>query len=238
MPATAETVRDFVRDAYKIVSANSPNVGLHGSDQSEGIKYLNQLVQEFSANPILITVSKEVTYTLVAGVSEITFDSTGADVNEGRLADVSNAWLVLEGVTYPLTRLTEAEFNGAYKYNPLLGLPLYYIIRPQTNSTRMTIYPGASQGYELHVYGKFEKSTLDANDLMTDYPFYFKRFLKLALARELAVYKSRIEAWSEKHEKFYLDAKKEMEAASQINLTVESPDENALNGAYRVRAGV
>lgn len=233
-----QTVREFVRDAYKIVSANSPTAPLQQSDELEGIRFLNELIQSYSATGLLITVSKEVIYPLTAGQSVVTFAESGADVNEGRLANMSDAWLVLEGVTYPLVPQSSNDFFSSYKYEPLLGLPRYIIDQALDNSTKVILYPGASQAYELHVYGKFEKTALTSNDTMTEYPSYAIRFYKLALARELAIYKSRIEAWSDKHEKFYMIALKDMESASQVNLTVISPNENQLNGAYRVRAGV
>lgn len=233
-----QTVREFVNDAYKIVSANSPTAPLQGSDQLQAIRFLNELMQYYSASGLLLTVSKEVTFNIIAGQSEVTFAQTGATVNEGRLANPSDFWLVLGGVTYPLIEVDEDIFFSSYKYNPLLGLPIYYVMQALTNATKVIFYPGPSQGYEVHVYGKFEKTELTANDTMVDYPLYYIRFLKLALARELAIYKSRIEAWSEKHEKFYLIAQREMESNSQFNLAVMDPNENQLNGAYRVRAGI
>ncbi len=233
-----QTVREFVSDAYKPISANSPTGGLQQSDLSQGIQFLNELLQYWSGSGLLITVPNEIVFNVIAGQNEITFAQSGATINQGRLANTSDVFLVLQGVTYPLVEITDNDFFSSYKYKPLLGLPIYFIIQPYTNSTKMTLYPGPSQGYEVHVYGKFEKAALTANDTMVDWPLYAIRFIKLALSRELAIYKSRIEAWSEKHEKFYLLAQREMEANSQVNLDVISPNENQLNGAYRVRAGV
>jgi hypothetical protein len=233
-----QTVREFVRDSYKIVSANSPTAPLQGSDELQAIRFLNELLQYYSGSGQLITVSNEVIFNIITGQSQITFAQTGATVNQGRLANTSDVWLVLQGVTYSLIEVDENEFFSSYKYAPLLGLPIYFVIQPLVNSTNMILYPGPSQGYEMHVYGKFEKTELTATDTMVAWPLYSIRFLKLALARELAIYKSRIEAWSDKHEKFYLLAKEEMESNSQFNLEVVSPNENQLNGAYRVRAGI
>lgn len=237
-PIRPQTVREFVSDAYKVVSSNTPTAPLQQYDESQGIRFLNELIQYYSGAGLLLTVSKEVVFNIIAGQNEITFAQFGATVNEGRLANISNAWLVLQGVDYPLIEVTDTDFFASYKYQPLLGLPIYFVIQAEENSTKMILYPGPSQGYDLHVYGKFEKTALTANDTMIDFPLYSIRFYKLALARELAIYKSRIEAWSDKHEKWYLDAKKEMEANSQVNLDVISPNENQLNGAYRVRAGI
>ena len=233
-----QTVREFVSDAYQPISANSPTMPLYGNDQAKGIQFLNELMQYYSASGLLITVPTEVIINVIAGENEITFADSGATVNQGRLANVSDAWLVLQGVTYPLIEISDNEFFSSYKYAPLLGLPIYYIIQPYINSTKMILYPGPSQGYEVHIYGKFEKAELTANDTMVNYPLYYIRFLKLALTRELAIYKSRMEAWSPQLEDMYKNAKREMEAASQVNLTVMSPNENQLNGAFRVRAGI
>lgn len=233
-----QTVREFIRDCYRGVSANSPTTPLHGDDQLKGIQFFNELLQEYSANGLMITVPKEVTHALVAGDTEVTFAATGADVNEGRLANLENAWLELDNVSYPLIPVSEAEYFNTYRYVPLLGLPIYCIFIPRVSETKLILYPGCSQGYELHVYGKFQLPELDANDTMDELPLYYRRYAKLAMMREIAIYKSRLEAWTEKHEKMYIDAKKEMEAVSNWNLDVQSPNENQLNGAYRVRAGV
>lgn len=233
-----QTVREFIRDCYQPISASSPTVPLHGNDLQKGIQFMNELIQYYSGTGLMLTVPKEVTHTLVAGVTSVTFAESGADVNQGRLANVSDAWLVLENVTYPLFEVSDNEFFNSYKYAPLLGLPIYFVIQPQTNSTKFILYPGCSQGYELHVYGKFELPELTANDTMVGFPLYYIKFLKLAVARELSIYKSRTAAWTDKLEQFYLEAKKEMEANSQVNLMVQSPNANQLNGAYRVRAGI
>lgn len=233
-----QTVREFVTDAYQIISASTPTVPLQGNDLSKGIQFLNELIQYYAGTGLMITVPKEVTFNLIAGDMEVTFAASGADVNQGRLAQLENAWLVLQNVTYPLVQESDSSFFNTYKYDPLLGLPRYVVFLPETMETTLRLYPGASQGYTLHVYGKFELPIFTANDTMATLPLYSIRYYRLALARDLAVYKSRLEAWDEKLEKMYIDAKKVMESISNINLDVQTPNENQLNGAYRVRSGI
>ena len=233
-----QTVREFVNDSYRLISANSPTTPLHGNDQAKGIQFLNELIEYYSASGLLLTVPQEITFPLINGTQTVTFGDVGFDVNIGRLANVSDAWLLLQGVTYPLSEVMDNDFFMSYKYAPLLGLPLYFVIQPQVNSTTMIIYPGASQGYELHVYGKFQPAPLTANSTMAGFPLYSIRFFKLALAKDLMLYKSRVGAWNDQLEQAYLIAKREMEDTSQVNLNIQTPNENQLNGAYRVRAGV
>lgn len=238
----AETVKEFVQDAYQLVSANTPTVPLQGNDMSMGIRLLNQLISSYSSSGLLLTVAKEIVYDLSINQSEVTFGDASyiptPDVTEGRLANLADAWLLLDGVTYPMIIESRDVFLSSYKYDPQIGLPRFVIVYNETDLTRIRIYPGASQEYELHVYGKFELSTLGANDDMSSLPAYYRRFLKFALAKDIAAFKGRAQAWTDFLESMYMDAKKDMEAVSTINLVINSETESLLNGSWRVRAGV
>ena len=238
----AQTVKQFVNDSYQLVSANSPTVPLQGNDNLKGIQFLNELLQEYSANALLITIAKTVSFNIAIGQEEVTFGAADyvpiPDVTVGRLANLQNAWLTLQGVTYPLIDESRNVFLGSYKYDPQVGLPRFCIIYNETDLTRMRIYPAASQVYTLSVYGKFQLPILGQNDNMSIVPQYALKYLKVALAQELAFYKGRSEAWTDKLQKRYDDARKEMEAASSVNLVVDTSNESYLNGAWRVRAGI
>lgn len=237
-----ETVKEFVQDAYQLVSANTPTVPLQGNDMSKGISLLNQLISSYSSSGLLLTIAKDVTYNLSINQSEVTFGSADytptPDVTEGRLANLSDIWLLLDGVTYPLIIESRDVFLSSYKYDPQIGLPRFAIVYNETDLTRIRLYPGASQVYELHVYGKFELQTLGPNDDMASLPAYYRRFLKFALAKDIAVFKGRAQAWTELLESMYIDAKKDMESVSTVNLVINSETESLLNGSWRVRAGV
>ncbi len=237
-----ETVRQFVQDSYQLVSAASPTVPLQGYDLSNGISLLNQLLRAYSSSGLLLTVAKESIYNLSINQSEVTYGFPDhiplPDVIEGRLANLADAWLLLDNVTYPLIIESRDVFLSSYKYDPQVGLPRFAIVYNETDLTRIRLYPGASQEYELHVYGKFELFPVDSNDDMSSLPGYYLRFLKFALAKDVAAFKGRAAAWTPFLEEMYLDAKKQMENVSTINLVINSENESLLNGSWRVRAGV
>lgn len=238
-----QTVKQFVVDAYKLVSASTPTVPLHGSDNSDGLRYLNDLLKSFSGTGLMLTIAKEVEYTLEIGQQNVIFGEAGAtptpDVTTyGRLANCNDAWLILQGVTYPLIPVQRSVFDASYKYDPQSGLPRFIIIYNDDATTRMRIYPSASQEYELHVYGKFELSSLGENGNMSVLPNYYQRYLKFALAKDIAMYKGRSEAWTEKLEDMLKAAKMDMESVSTVNLTIDVASESLLNGRWRVQAGV
>lgn len=243
MSEPQQSVRQFVTNSYQIVSAATPTVPLQGSDLSLGILILNQLLNQYAANGLMITVSKQVDFTLSIGQNEVTFGEpdyvpTPDITSEGRLVNLLNAWVTLQGVTYPLIDESRTEFYSSYKYDPLTGLPRYVIVIPQTNLTTLRVFPGPSQPYELSVYGKFQLSELTSNDDMSELPSYYYMYLQFALAKYLAVYKARIEAWTPKLEEMLVSLKQDMEAASSVNLDININNESFLNGAWRVRAGI
>ncbi len=245
MSEPSQSVREFINDSYQLISAASPTVPLHGNDLSKGIQYLNELLLSYSANGLMITVSKLVPFTVNINQGFITFGPTDftpppvIDVTtEGRLVNLENAWVQLDGITYPLIDESRNDFFASYKYEPLQGLPRYIIVTPNTNYTTVQIFPAPSQVYDLFIYGKFQLSALDSNMQMSELPTYYLRYLRFALARDLAVYKGRAEAWTPLLDQMYRQAELDMIAASSQNLDVNTNQESWLNGAWRVRSGV
>ncbi len=238
----AQTVKGFVQDSYQLVSASSPTVPLHGDDMSKGVQLLNEKLNAFSATGLLTPIAKEVIFPLPIGRQFITFGSPThvptPDVTEGRLANLQNAWLVLDNVTYPLIDESRNTFFASYKYDPQLGLPRFVIITNEVDLTRMRFYPAASQVYEVHCYGKFQLPDVTENDTMAFLPTYMIRYFRMSLAKDLAIYKGRTQAWNPMLEAMLVKAEQDIMAVSSVNLNIETDQESYLNGSWRVRAGV
>ncbi len=60
----------------------------------------------------------------------------------------------------------------------------------------------------------------------------------LAVAKDIAMYKGRSDAWTDKLEMMLREAQDKMEAASEVNLSITGDRASLLNGAWRVRAGI
>jgi hypothetical protein len=243
MSEPSQSVRLFINDAYQLISASTPTVPLHGDDLSKGIQFMNELLQDYSATGQMLTVSQQVDFTVGINQGYITFGDLSfvptPDVTAaGQLVNLESAWLTLNGVTYPLIYEQRNDFFNAYKYDPLQGLPRYVIFFPETNVTKLRIFPAPSQVYSLSVYGKFRMSPFSSNFDMSSLPFYYLRYLKLAVARDVSYYKGRSEAWTPKLEAMYDEAYKNMVAATSVNLDININNESWLNGAWRVRAGI
>lgn len=255
MALYAQLVNDFVQDAYQLISASSPTAPLQGNDMQKGVRFLNELLKSYSSSSLLLTIAQKVQLTVQINQLFVTFADAGfipppewvgnpyygttlPSYSGGRLSNLENAWLSLDGVTYPLIDESRSVFFGSYKYFPQLGLPRFAIITNDLNYTTMQIYPGPSQQYDLWIYGKFELPYIMEGGTMAELPLYYYRYLKFALARDLAFYKGRSAAWDAKLESMYQEARDDMESCSAMNLTIDSANESYLNGSWRLRAGI
>lgn len=311
-----QTVREFVTQSYRLISASSPTTPLHGSDLADGIRILNQLFRSYASSGLMITIAKTVSVAInspvkeihftdpdyplelvqteavtltatsadftvsdsskymvgdvvtgngipasttiagiagnvitisqnatISGISTLTFtrdlrDPTVAYIQEGRLANLDSAWLLLEGVTYPLKDESRNKFLGAWKYEPLQSLPRFIITFPQTAITVAQLYPAPSQGYQFFARGKFQLPSLTSNDDMSIVPEYYHLYFSYAVAKYLSKYKGRSAAWTPDLEEEYRELKLNMESASEVNLSIQGDTDSLLNGANRLRAGV
>ena len=311
------TVREFVYQMYRLISASNPTVPLHGDDESLAIRVLNQILQSYASSGLMLTIAKTVTTPVNLGIREIVFcdpsyptpaigtqtetvtltvgtDSfyvvdgsiyavgevvtgtgippfptttifsisdnlitlsqnvlyTGSSlltfsaasdtvyIKLGRLANLDNAWLILNGVTYPLIDKSRDDYLSAWKYDPLQGLPRFVITFPNTNYVTLRLYPAPSQFYEFYCRGKFQLPYLTVNDDMSAVPEYWHLYFMYATAKYVSKFKARGSAWTDDLEAEYRELKDNMESASEVNLSIMGDEQSLLNGAWRVRAGI
>lgn len=315
MMATA-TVRQFIRQAYRLINPSNPTVPLHGDDESFALLILNQLLEYYASNGLMLTIARTETIPIDVGIFEVWVTPTNYPINtfqyetvtltsgypsfnvangsiyavgdgvsgngippntfiasivsntitmtnnatiygtsaltfsqpytipgvtllrKGRLANLDSAWLLLNGVTYPLIYESRDDFLASWKYDPLVGLPRFIISFPDTDVVKLRLYPAPSQFFNLYIRAKFQLDDLTANDDMSSLPQYYQRYLLFALAKDIALYKGRADAWTDKLEQILMEAKQTMEGASEVNLSITGDKESLLNGAWRTRAGI
>ena len=311
----AYTVRDFAFQVYRLISAQNPNIPLQNDDEKLCIQVLNQLLNYYASNGLMVTIAKTVSVDINNGQSQIIFaptnyttitqseyvaltlnsntfnvangtlyrvgdrvtgngipantfitiisnntitvsnlatltgtyqltftnqanDPTAAYIQAGRLANLDSAWLELSGVTYPLIDKSRDEYLAAWKYQPLKGLPRFIITFPDTDIVTATLYPAPSQFYTFFARAKFQLTDVTSNNDLSNVPQYYIRFFLFAVARDVAMYTGRAEAWTPKLENLYVEAKDVIESASEVNLSIAGDEQSLLNGAWRVRAGI
>ena len=236
------TVREFIFQVYRLISEHNPTTPLHGDDQKLGIDILNKHLNSYASTGLLLTIAKTETISLTAGTSDVIVgpaDYTPTpDITIGRLANLETAWLTLEGVNYPLVNQNRNIYNQAWKYEPLVGLPRFIIVFPETEVVRLRLYPSPDQTYDLSIRGKFQLTDLTSNDDMSSLPSYYYLYLLFATARDVAFFTGRAEAWTPPLADRLEELRLQMEAASEVNLDIAGDADNMLNGAALVKSGV
>lgn len=310
------TVREFVFQMYRLISASNPTIPLHGDDMKLAIRVLNQLLASYASTGLMLTIAKTVSVNIntpisqiyftdadyattttqteivtltmtspsftvangglyfigdlvtgagipasssiisivgnlititnnatINGASNLTFTHNSADptvayIKQGRLANLDSAWLLLNGVTYPLIDKSRDEFLAAWKYEPLIGLPRFIITFPDTAFVSAQLYPAPSQFFTFFARGKFSLLPLTANSDLSSLPDYYQLFFLYAVGKYVAQFKSRGMAWTPDLEANYRELKDIIEASSEVNLSIAGDEQSLLNGAFRVRAGI
>jgi hypothetical protein len=315
-PGFILTVREFVYQMYRLISASNPTIPLHGDDEKLAVRVLNQILQSYASSGLMLTIAKTVSIGIFPGIYNIEFVDpsypttrtqyetvtltngspsftvangaiyrvgesvegngipflttiesittntitltanatiTGSSnlrfiqeiivpgtlfIKEGRLANLDNAWLLLNGVTYPLIDKSRDDYLAAWKYDPLKGLPRFVITFPSVNTVTVRLYPAPSQFFEFFLRGKFQLPLLTVDDDLSLVPQYWHLYFMYATAKYVSKFKGRGSAWTPDLEAEYRELKDHMESASEVNLSIMGDEQSLLNGAWRVRAGI
>ena len=236
------TVREFVRQSARLVNPSNPTQPLHGDDESQLLYLLNQLLTTYAADGLLLTIAKTISIPIISGQQNVVCGPATflplPNITAGRLANGQEAWLDLNGVSYPLIFKSIPEFLASFKYNPLQGLPRFIIPFPDTEIVTLRLYPAPSQSYLFNLRGKFQLTPYTINDTTNNLPGYYQRYLQFALAKDFALFKGRASAWTSLLEDELVKASNAMASVSEVDLAIVGDEESLLNGAYRVQAGV
>lgn len=69
----ALTVREFVLQMYRLISASNPTIPLHGDDEKLAVRVLNQIMQSYASSGLMLTVAKTVTVPINNGIFNVVF---------------------------------------------------------------------------------------------------------------------------------------------------------------------
>jgi len=70
------TVRDFCFQVFRLISAQNPTIPLHGDDEKLCIQVLNQLLNYYGSNGLMLPIAKTVSTDVNNGVNKIYFTPT------------------------------------------------------------------------------------------------------------------------------------------------------------------
>ncbi len=69
----ALTVREFVFQMYRLISASNPTIPLHGDDEKLAIRVMNQILRQYASTGLLLTIAKTVEVAVNLGQRQVWF---------------------------------------------------------------------------------------------------------------------------------------------------------------------
>lgn len=98
------TVREFVLQMYRLISASNPTIPLHGDDEKLAVRVLNQILQSYASSGLMMTIAQTVSCPINLGVQEIIFTDpsypTNSQTETVTLVVGTDTFTVADGAVY------------------------------------------------------------------------------------------------------------------------------------------
>ena len=229
-----KTVNTLVTDALKLL-------GLYTEDRTppsrfinEGIDILNEIIDGFERQNVLIPYNEDFTFPCTIGKSTYSIGpDTGNDIIHSKPCYMSYVYLILNHVRFPMRRMMDSDYLERFTVDNVTGRPVWWNYQRSDHSTTLLVYPCPSDSYTIGIKGKFKMRSWESNDLLTGLdPSYYK-FLKHAIARELTkYYKNTI--WDEILEKDYEEMKALFTASTDNDFNMKLLAPKFMYESYRL----
>jgi len=102
----ASTVRDFIFQMYRLISASNPTIPLHGDDEKLAIRVMNQILSNYASSGLMLTIAKTVSADINLPMKEILFTPPNyvgevtTQTETVTLAAASDTFTVADGSIY------------------------------------------------------------------------------------------------------------------------------------------
>jgi hypothetical protein len=158
-----------------IVSRDLETVG--GSEIKDGLRLLQDLLDETSINGILIPYYTHAETTTVQGQEEYDIDG---------LIDLRELTFNIDNVRYSMRRDTQKRYFGDNRVDDVTSLPFHYFAERKLNGMRIYLYFIPDQAYTLKITGKYEFMPITFDSILDEQmDRYYVSYLRYSLAKRM-----------------------------------------------------
>ena len=224
MTQTNQTVNRLVEKAHYMIGEFGTDEVIPGNYITDGIEYLNDLINSYSENAYLIPFIKKIEFQTVPNQAEYTFSnepSITPDVVSNRIVSIEYLQLRLnqnDSVVYSLQKLTRTNLYDHTVLEREGTIPGSYLLEKSELFSTVRLYPDPAAVYFMTLRGKFYLDKVESGQNITTVPLGEQRFLRYALARDLLNFFPG-GTWTDKTEDEYQEMKKERMAGNDIDMT-------------------
>lgn len=222
MPQQQRTANDIIVRAYYLIGELSPDEIPSGSQITEGLYYLNDLLDHFSSLGILIPFIRNLTFDMTVGKDKYTISNVPgqtSDITFNRIVELDYVNVIREKISYPVRVIKRSDLFDNTRLLTIQTRPGYVLLLRDDLETTLQFYPVPEFAYEANIRAKFMLDHLELFVGLEQVPPYCNRFLRYALARELtAVFPSS--NWTQTNEESYQTMLSNLTAATDLDMAI------------------
>lgn len=180
------TANGMIERAMRLTGSLGISETLSAAEASDGLDALNTMLDSWSTESLFVYVLSEDAIPVVANTASYTIGPTGSFVGVRPVEVSSSSYLVISGVSYPLSVLTTAEYNGITLKTQNSAIPQAIWYNPTHPNGTITLFPVPNQSMTLRLWSQKVLQSFPALTTEIALPPGYKRAIELSLAEEYA----------------------------------------------------
>lgn len=180
------TALDIISRALRLIGVYATGEAPTGAEANEALAVLNSLIQSYGNQSLLIFSESSDTIPFAANQGSTTIGPTGTVVSGRPVALLDNSYVQLGEVSYPLQRLTDAEYSAITLKGLMTGIPSMIYVETTMPDSKVILYPTPSQAVVLNLRSHKRLTTISTLADVLVFPDGYDRMFASCLAIDLA----------------------------------------------------
>jgi hypothetical protein len=219
------SANDLIRGAYRKIGRASDDRNISQTKIKEGLHYLNLIFKSYLTNQFLIEYDETITFNLVVGQRDYVISKeAGSDVNENMIVSLKHVNLIKNNIRYPVEIVTDVYDFKTQRDISLSQRPKWVYLQNGINKSTLHFIVKPDLVYECVVKAKFGRNNIlltEINNDLREIPEGNYLFFEYQLAK-IFHHNYPGSIWNAELEKTYQELKEEVEAASDIDVEIET----------------
>lgn len=180
------TALDIIKKATRLLGVYAIGEELSADESQDGLSALNAMLDSWANENLLIYAKTLDTVNLIAGQSSFTMGPTGTTVTTRPVFVDSSSYITYQNVTYPLQKLTLADYNSIGLKNQTSGIPTSFWPLMNFPDITITLWPVVADSMTMSVWSNKLITTFPTLTTAISLPPGYERLVIYSLAEELA----------------------------------------------------
>lgn len=178
------TALDIIKRAMRLLGVYSAGEDMSPEESSDALDVLNALLAEFSNGSMVYAKTLD-TIALAANQASVTVGPTGSTVTSRPVRVLPESYVVLSGVSYPLSVLTLQDYDSI-GLKTMTGIPRNLWVQADMPNVTVTMWPVPSEAMSLNLWSAKQFASFPSLTTSVSLPPGYENALPNLLAVEMA----------------------------------------------------